>query len=117
MEDRLLQVLNRMISFRKERDWEQFHNPKDMALSLVLEASEVLEHFQWKNGDEVKQYAKDHKGDLADELADTLYWVLLLAHDLGIDIFDALDKKIDKNALKYPIEKSKGIAKKYTELK
>ncbi len=103
-------------TFRDDRDWKQFHDPKDMALSLVLEATEVLEHFQWKNGATLEEYLATHKEDLADELADVLYWVLLMSHDLGIDIAVAQEKKLQKSALKYPIEKSKGRSAKYTEL-
>jgi dCTP diphosphatase len=110
------QILKRMIEFREARDWKQFHNPKDVSLSLVLEATEVLEHFQWKNGKELEDYLKAHKDDVGEELADVLYWVLLLSHDLGIDIFEALDKKMDKNEKKYPIEKAKGSHAKYNKL-
>jgi dCTP diphosphatase len=110
------QILKRILAFREARDWEQFHHPKDLALSLVLEAAEALEHFQWKNGKELEEYIETHKADIGEELADVLYWVLLLSHDLGIDIFAALDKKIDKNELKYPVEKAKGSHAKYSQL-
>jgi NTP pyrophosphatase (non-canonical NTP hydrolase) len=109
-------ILNRMLEFREARDWKQFHNPKDLALSLVLESAEVLEHFQWKNGKEMEAYVESHKNEIGEELADTLYWVLLLSHDLGIDVFDALEKKMDKNEAKYPIEKAKGSHAKYNKL-
>jgi len=109
-------LINKLLEFRDERDWKQFHNQKDMALSLSLEAAEVLEHFQWKNGEALDSYIKDHKDDLGEELADVLGWVLLMSNDLGIDINDALEKKIIKNKLKYPIEKSKGKHTKYTQL-
>jgi dCTP diphosphatase len=112
----LTDLTERILAFRDARSWKQFHNPKDVALSLVLEATEVLQHFQWKNESEVAEYIKGHKSEIGEELADVLYWVLLMSHDLGIDISDALIKKIDKNETKYPIEKSKGNAKKYTEL-
>lgn len=111
--ERLQQLL---IEFRKARDWEQFHNPKDVAISLALEAAEVLEHFQWKSPEEIKEYIKKNKDDIGEELADVFNWVLLLAHDLDIDIIKASDDKIAKNALKYPVEKAKGSHKKYTEL-
>ena len=113
----ILNLTKRIIDFRNARDWKQFHNPKDVALSLSLEASEVLEHFQWKNGDELKLYLETNKENLADELADVLYWVLLMSHDLDIDIVEALNKKMDKNEEKYTVEKAKGNHKKYTELK
>lgn len=88
-----------------------------MALSLNLEASEVLEHFQWKNEDEVKEYAETHKDEIGEELADVLNWVLLMSNDLGIDILEALDKKITLNAKKYPVDKTKGQHTKYNKLK
>lgn len=110
------QLTKRIIDFRDARDWKQFHNPKDLALSLSLESAEVLEHFQWKNGEELDLYVKNHKDDIAEELADVLYWVLLMSHDLDIDILDSLQRKMDKNEAKYDLEKSKGNHKKYTEL-
>ncbi len=114
--DRHKEILKRMLEFREARDWKQFHNTKDLALSLVLESAEVLEHFQWKNGKELEQYVESHKSEIGEELADTLYWILLLAHDLDIDVFDALDKKMEKNEKKYPVEKAKGSHAKYNEL-
>lgn len=110
-------LTNRIIAFRNARDWKQFHNPKDIALSLVLEAAEVIEHFQWKNGPDMEQYVKEHKTEIGEELADVLYWVLLMSHDLDINILEALDKKMKINEQKYPIAKAKGNAKKYTDLK
>lgn len=107
-------LTDKLLEFRKERDWEQFHNPKDMALSLTLEAAEVLEHFQWKNGDVLEKYVASHKEHLGDELADVLGWILLMSHDLGIDINEAMEKKIIQNSIKYPVEKAKGKADKYT---
>ena len=107
-------LTNKLLEFRRERDWEQFHNPKDMALSLVLESTEVLEHFQWKNGTVLDEYIKNNKEDLGEELADVLNWVLLISHDLDIDIYEAMEKKIIKNGLKYPADKAKGKADKYT---
>lgn len=105
-----------IIEFRDARDWKQFHNPKDIALSLVLEATEVMEHFQWKSEEEIKEYLKTNKDEIGEELADVLYWVLLMSHDLEIDILDALEQKIKKNESKYPIEKSKGKHTKYNKL-
>ena len=109
-------LTKRIIEFRNKRDWKQFHNPKDIALSLVLESGEVMEHFQWKNGDEIKKYSESHKEEIGEELADVLYWVLLMSSDLDINIVEALERKIDKNDKKYPVDKSKGNATKYTDL-
>ena len=109
-------LTKRIIDFRDARDWKQFHNPKDVSLSLVLEAGEVMEHFQWKNKEEMEEYVLTHKEEIGEEIADVLYWILLLSHDLEIDPLEALEKKIIKNELKYPADKSKGNHKKYTEL-
>ncbi len=112
----LEELTKRIIAFRNARDWEQFHNPKDVALSLVLEAAEVMEHFQWKSKEEIEKYVVDSKLDIAEELADVLYWVLLMSNDLNIDVLDSLEKKISKNEEKYPVEKAKGRHTKYTKL-
>lgn len=112
----LSELQKRIIAFRDDRNWKQFHNPKDVALSLVLEATEVLEHFQWKNEGEVKEYLSKHKGEVAEELADTLYWVLLMAHDLNIDLVKVSEKKLHKNEKKYPINKSADNHTKYDKL-
>ena len=114
--DKIEELTKRIIKFRDERDWKQFHNPKDVALSMVLEAGEVMEHFQWKDKEEVEEYLKQNKNDVAEEIADVLYYVLLMSHDLNIDIIEALDKKITKNESKYPVEKAKGNHKKYNEI-
>ena len=106
----------RIVDFRDARDWKQFHNPKDMAISLLLEASELLEHFQWKNKEETEAHLKNKKTDIADELADVLYWVILMANDLDINLGKAISEKMDKNEAKYPVEKARGNHKKYTEL-
>jgi len=107
----------KIIHFRNARDWAQFHNPKDVAISLTLEAAELLEHFQWKNPAEIERHIKTSKTAISDELADVLYYVLLLSHDLGIDPLKALSAKLKKNAKKYPIRKAKGRHTKYTEYK
>ena len=109
-------LTKRIIAFRNARDWKQFHNPKDVALSLVLEASEVMEHFQWKSKEEIEKYVETNKADIGEEIADVLYWVLLMSHDLKIDVLEALDKKITKNEERYPVEKAKGRHTKYNKL-
>jgi len=106
----------KIAQFVADRDWGQFHNPKDLAISLNLEASEVLEHFQWKSDKEMIEYIKSHKEEVGDELADVLYWVLLMANNMNIDVIAASERKLLKNAEKYPVDKSKGNHKKYTEL-
>ncbi len=110
------ELQKRIIAFRDARDWKQFHNPKDVAISLILEAGELLEHFQWKSAEEMQQHIEKQKEEISDELADVLYWVLLMSNDLDIDVGSALKKKMEKNEAKYPVQKSKGSHKKYTEL-
>jgi len=109
-------LTKQIIKFRDARNWKQFHKPKDMALSLVLEAGEVMELFQWKDEAEAKRYVLTNQENIGEELADVLYWVLLMSHDFNIDILEALDKKMKKNEIKYPVEKAKGNHKKYNEL-
>ena len=109
-------LTERILEFRDSCNWKQFHNPKDMALSLVLEAAEVLEHFQWKNGEELTEYLKINKAEVSDELMDVLYWVLYMCNDLKIDIPEAFERKMQKNEAKYPVDKAKGKKGKYTQL-
>lgn len=112
-----IRVLTEKIKkFRDERDWMQFHNPKDVALSLVLEAAEVLEHFQWKKPEEVDAHAKACKDEIADELADVAMYLFELADNLGVDLSKAIDIKLAKNSQKYPVEKAKGRHTKYDKL-
>jgi NTP pyrophosphatase (non-canonical NTP hydrolase) len=107
-------LIERIIQFRDARDWKQFHLPKNLAISLLLEASEVLELFQWtKDG----HLPPERKNDLKEELADVYYWVLLLAHECNIDLDKALEEKMEQNETKYPVEKAKGNAIKYNRRK
>ncbi|OGW62502.1 MAG: nucleotide pyrophosphohydrolase [Nitrospirae bacterium RBG_16_64_22] len=111
------EILESLLAFRRERDWEKFHTPKDLAISIVLEAAELLEEFQWKNREEVARHLEgEGRARVAEELADLGIYLKLLAHDLGIDLEDAMRRKIEKNRAKYPVEKSRGTAKKYNEL-
>ena len=115
--DTSLADLQKMIrKFVDDRDWDQFHNPKDLSISLALEAAEVMEHFQWKNSAEMDEHVKKMKTEVGEELADVFYWVLLLANKLDIDLVQAFKQKMDKNEAKYPVAKAKGTHKKYTEL-
>lgn len=104
--------------FRSARRWRQFHHPKNMAMDLAVESAEVLEHFLWRDGKELEQHLADpaRKAAIADELGDVLHALLLLAADLKIDLPAAFKRKMAKNAVKYPVAKSRGSARKYTEL-
>ena len=108
-------LARRVLAFREARDWRQFHNPKDMALSLSLEVAELLELMQWRNGDELAEHLRHHRQRVGEELSDVLGWVLLLASDLGIDLAEAFERKLELNEAKYPVDKARGSAKKYTE--
>jgi dCTP diphosphatase len=109
-------VLARIRQFRDARDWLQFHNPKDLAVSISIEAAELLEEFQWKSVDESRRHAAENKERVSDEIADVAIYLLELTDVLGIDLTAAIHAKLDKNEKKYPIEKSRGNSKKYTEL-
>lgn len=109
-------ITDKIVQFRDERDWQQFHNHKDMALSLVLEAAEVLEHFQWKSQGEVEKHGSARKNEIAEELADVAMYLFELADNLGINLAEAIEQKLIKNAKKYPIEKAKGKHTKYDKL-
>ena len=104
------EITKALIKFRNERDWDQFHNPKDLAVALSIEASELLENFLWKSPEEAD------KKKVKEELADVLAYSLLLAEKYEFNVKDILLDKIKKNGEKYPIEKAKGTAKKYNQL-
>ncbi len=106
-------ILKRIMKFNKDRDWDQFHSSKNLAISLNLEASEVLELFQWTEHGELPENAKQ---ELKRELADTYYWLLLMAYKHKVNLNQALDEKMDENEKKYPVSKSKGKSTKYNKL-
>jgi NTP pyrophosphatase (non-canonical NTP hydrolase) len=102
--------LEKILKFRDERDWKQFHLPKNMAISLVLEATEVLELFQWTKDNHLPA---ERLTELHDELADVYFWLLLTAHEFNIDLDKALAEKMKKNEHKYPVTLAKGNSTKY----
>lgn len=104
------EIIQALLKFRNERDWEQFHNPKDLALAISVESAEMLELFLWKNPEEA------NKEKVKEELADIISFTFLLADKYGFDIKQIILDKIKANGQKYPIDKAKGNAKKYTEL-
>lgn len=109
-------LVEELVKFRKDRDWKKFHKPKDVAIALSIESSELMQEFLWKSDDEVEQFINENKTVVADEIADISAYLFLLAKDLDIDLFEAVKSKIKKNAKKYPVEKCKGIATKYNKL-
>ncbi len=112
------ELRRRVLAFRDARDWKQFHNPKDLAISVALEAAELLEHFQWKTPGEVAAYLADprRRGEVADEMADVQCLLLSLGDAAGVDLYAATLRKLHKAARKYPVRKARGRAAKYTEL-
>lgn len=115
-DDSLRSLLAAALKFRDEREWKQFHNFKDLAVTLCLESAEVLEHAQWKNAKELERHLDEQREQVADELADVLHVLLLLAEHAKIDLADAFVQKLHKTARKYPVEKARGSAKKYDQL-
>ena len=107
------ELMNKINQFRDDRDWRKFHNEKDLAISISLEASELLELFQWKNSEEVVESSLN---EIKEELADVLIYSLMMADNLILDVEDIIKNKLDLNERKYPVEKSRGSNKKYNEL-
>jgi len=107
------ETINQVLKFRDDRNWKQFHNPKDLALSISLEAAELLEVFQWSGSDTVCESKKDK---IKEELADVLNYCILMADVCGLDMDEIIQEKIKNNNEKYPVEKAKDSAKKYSEL-
>jgi len=105
----------RLKQFAIERDWEQFHAPKNLAMALIVEAAELVEHFQWLTEQQSSELDNDRLQEVAFELADIFIYSLRLAERLDIDLLDAVNKKMAINEKKYPVEKVKGSSKKYTE--
>ena len=103
--------------FRDDRDWKQFHDPKNLAVSISIEAAELLELFQWMSGEEATRYAAENRERVSEEIADVAIYLIELADITGIDLAQAIEAKLEKNASKYPIEKSRGVWTKYSDLK
>jgi len=114
--DSLHDLAARVLRHRDERDWAQFHTPKELAVSLVVEAAELLALMQWKTGEDLSAALAARRDRIRDELADVLHSLLLLGSDLNVDLGTALEQKLQHDAAKYPIEKARGRADKYTEL-
>jgi NTP pyrophosphatase (non-canonical NTP hydrolase) len=116
-ERKIHELKEKVKKFCDERDWDQFHNAKDLAIALSIETSELLEIFRWKSPEEVNALFENEKKkeDIEDEMADVLYFLIRIAQRYDLDLSDALDRKMEKNEKKYPVEKAKGSNKKYNE--
>lgn len=110
------ELTRRVLQHRDERQWGQFHTPKELAISLCVESAELLSLMQWKTGAQLEAALAARRADVQDELADVLHSVLLLASDLRIDPGAALEQKLAKDAVKYPVDKARGRNEKYTDL-
>lgn len=112
----LIILKQRLREFADARDWDQFHSPKNLAMALSVEVAEIVEHFQWLSEEQSKNLPLHKLEEVEAELADTLNYLIRLADKLDIDLFAAAQRKIEVNEQKYPVEKSRGNATKYTEL-
>ena len=114
--DSIAAITERIRQFRDERDWLQFHNPKDLSAAIAIEAAELQEVFLWKSPAEIDR-ALEEKGEaIADEIADIAVYLFELADNLGLELGEEIERKMAKNAAKYPVEKARGSNKKYNEL-
>jgi dCTP diphosphatase len=109
-------IQERLQHFAKERDWEQFHSPKNLAMALSVEASELVEHFQWLTQEQSRNLSSKKTSEIEQELGDILIYLIRISDKLDIDLLGAAQRKIEINEQKYPVAKAKGNAKKYTEL-
>ena len=114
-EDNLESLRNKINQFVAERDWAQFHTPKNLAMAMIVEAAELVEQFQWDTPQESQQLSPEKREAVAHELADTFVYLLRIAEVLEIDLIAATNEKIALNALKYPVDKARGSNAKYTE--
>ena len=112
----LKRLRDRLRDFASAREWNQFHSPKNLAIALSVEAAELLEHFQWVSEKDSQSMPPDKLGKIDEEMADVFLYLIRLADMLNVDLIQAADRKIDTNSRKYPVEKARGNAKKYTEL-
>jgi NTP pyrophosphatase (non-canonical NTP hydrolase) len=115
--DSYSELVKKVVQFRDDRDWKQFHNPKDLAISISIEAAELMECFQWVKSQDVENLIKTDKiTGIKEEMADVLIYLINLADVLNVNLLEIAKNKIEKNSVKYPVEKTVGSSKKYTEL-
>ena len=114
-DDALNQLKKRLRQFAAERDWDQFHSPKNLSMALIAEAAELVEHFQWLTEDQSQTLASDKLAEVELELADIQLYLIRLADKLNVDLLAAVDKKLALNEQKYPADKVRGSSKKYSE--
>lgn len=116
MSDSIQEITDRICAFRDERDWGKFHNPKEMAVALVAEAGELLQHFVWQGPEQSEERIRERKDAIAAEMADVAILLFEFARNSGVDLAKVVETKLARNAEKYPVSKAKGSNKKYSEL-
>lgn len=116
MSEKLESLTEKLLEFRRQRDWEQFHDPKNLAEAISIEASELLEVFLWKTTQDSRNLSDSNRQKVEEEAADIMIFLIYLSKECGFNLLDIVEQKIKTNSGKYPIEKSKGTAKKYNEL-
>ncbi len=107
----------KILQFREERNWKQFHNPKNLAISISIEANELVELYQWLDMEQSLKFSEENKDEISNEIADIFNYLILLANDLDIDLIKVTDQKLEINKKKYPTEKVKGKSTKYNKYK
>jgi dCTP diphosphatase len=112
----LEEIAARLRDFRQARDWQRFHTPRNLAMSIAVECGELLEHFQWVDDEDLAAHLAAREEDVAEELADVAIYLVQLADTIGVSLSEAIEHKIERNDERYPVESSKGTAKKHTEL-
>jgi len=116
MSTELESIKLRLREFAKERDWDQFHSPKNFSMALIVECAELVEYFQWLTDEQSKRLPEDTLDEVSLEMADIMIYLIRLADKLDVDLFEVVDRKMLLNAKKYPVDKSKGLATKYNKL-
>lgn len=117
MSNDIEELRQKILKFREERDWKQFHNPKNLSMSIAIEASELMEIYQWLSLEDSVEYSKKHKKEIEEEVGDIFNYLILFANDLGIDLVKATSDKLEISKKKYPINKAKGNSTKYNKYK
>ena len=115
MNDSISQLTARVQAFVDARDWRRFHNPKDLSVAICAEAGELMQHFVWQQPDQVDARARGHRDEIASEIADVAILLFELADNLGLDLGEVIQQKIDRNEIRYPVEKARGNNRKYNE--
>ncbi len=116
MSKKLETIKLRLREFAKERDWDQFHSPKNFSMALIVECAELVEHFQWLTDEQSKRLPDETLDEVSLEMADIMIYLIRLADKLDVDLIESVNRKIELNAIKYPVETSKGLATKYNKL-